>query len=76
MRYKEGAAVAETYIYDDGIFIGKVDSDDYIYDHDYRYAGRIDFGGWVWDRRENLFGKDPKKDPKKLLKSYLNRQSA
>jgi len=30
----------------------------------------------VWDREENLFGKDRKKDPKKLLKSYLKKQSA
>lgn len=62
-------------IYDDGVYIGRIYADS-IYDHEGRYAGRIDFGDWVWDRDDKYFGKDPKKDPKKLLKSYLKKKSA
>jgi hypothetical protein len=55
-------------VFYNGVFIGIIRSDDTILDRHYRYAGRIDREGRVWDREGRFVGEDRKKDPEKLLR--------
>jgi len=75
MRYgKVGRQMSrDIEIFYKGVFIGILRSDGSILDRYYRYAGRIDRDGRVWDREERFIGEDRKKDAEKLLKDICYR---